>query len=914
MTTVDPTGKGPSPEPARTSARTPGPPDPAPRALSAPDPAPRALSAPDPAPRAPDAPGTPIPHATDAATRKSAPGRRRGRWARRACVALGPLYIKVGQILATRSDWLPPGAVDELRTLQDRGRAMGPAGVTRALRRHYGRPLTDVFASFDPVPVASASIAQVHRATLPDGTRVAVKVVKRGVPTALRTHLALLTALVRAAHTLLPPLRPLRMPSRVAEVTRLLGDQLSMTTELANMTTVAANFENHPFVTVPRAFPELSGERVLVMEYAEGIPGGDFHRVDLDRAELARRLQDILLTMLYLDGVVHGDLHPGNVLLSPDGRFTLLDFGITASYTPAETWGLVSFNRAATQHEWDLAVRRFTDHFVLADGDPMASPGYADQLRAVFVHHFHTVSDRWSGAAFFQDVNQVLRRHGAAYTTAYTKGELAMLSCEGYMAQIDPTMDIWANTRRFADRYSPALRGPLKERFDRHFAATTPTSLALRDRARAHLIAPTHLDRYASPSPYPLFIAGASGSRLTDVDGNEYIDLGGGGGPALLGRGHPVVREALIRAAATSNLNVIGHEAEVELAELLVDAFPAAERAILANSGTEASLHAIRLCRAHRPRSRLIAKHEGHFHGFADPVSVSSWFRVAGPPHAPEPIAGSPGTSGAVVRDTLVLQAGDPHSLDRLRGHAADIAGVLIEPMTITAEGADPGYLRALRGLCTELGIPLVFDEVVTGFRVAYGGIQTRTGIAPDLTVLGKAIGGGLPCGAVVGTAELTEYGRGSGDPFRDAEERAFLGGTMSGNHVTCVTGLAALRQLRDHPALYTELDRRTDLLARGLRQAADAHGVPLVLRAYHSIFALAFTHRRLRTFRDRLHGLDYRATAALAYWMRTQGVYLPELHAFLLSTAHTDTDVEQVVTAFDRSLGEMREAGLFTR
>ncbi|MCC3650859.1 aminotransferase class III-fold pyridoxal phosphate-dependent enzyme [Streptomyces sp. S07_1.15] len=893
--------------------------------------------------------GTPAASATE--------GRRLGRRLRRLCTLLGPMYVKFGQILSTRSDLLPPGAVEELRVLRDNGRAMGPRRVVRTLEKEYGKPLGQVFASFDPVPVASASIAQVHHATLRDGdggtearkagnrsgkrsgngdgtgTRVAVKVVKRGVPASMRLHLALLRGLVRTAHALLPPIRTLRMPQRVAEIGRLLAEQLSMETERANMTAVAENFAGHPFVRVPRSHPELSTDRVLVMEYVEGIRGSDFAEVDVPPRELARRLQDILLTMLYLDGTCHGDMHPGNILLTRDGRFTLIDFGITAYYTEAEKWGLVSFNNAAIHHRWDLAVRRFTEYFVETDARPkkrrrtrgkarteaaapaealLADESYTTALKEVFVHHFETASGRWSGTDFFRDVSEVLRRHGVSYTAAYTKGELAMLSCEGFMAQIDPELDIWENTRRFADRYSTSLSGAVKERFDAYFAVATPKSLAMRDRARRSLVAPTHLDRYFFPSAYPLFIAGGSGARLTDLDGNEYIDLGGGGGPAVLGRGHPVVREALRSAAATCNINALGHEPEVALAELLTDAFPGADRAVFSNSGTESALHAIRLCRVRRPGARRIAKFEGHFHGFSDQAMVSSWFRVAGPRDAPEAVAGCPGTPGGAVRDTLVLQFGHPRSLDILRRNASDVAGVLVEPLPTTAGGIDRNYLAALRALCTELDIPLVFDEVVSGFRVAYGGVQTLTGITPDLTVLGKIIGGGLPCGALVGTAEMIEYGRTTGDPFRDAEERGFLGGTMSGNHLSCSTGLAALTHLRDNPGVYADLERRTELLADGMRAVAEEHGVPMRLRARHSVFSLAFTHKDLPYFRDSLHGVNFRATTALAYWMRMYGVYLPELHAFLISAAHTDEDVASVLRSFDRSVGEMRAAGLF--
>ncbi len=852
-------------------------------------------------------------HAAAQATAAPEKGRTLGRWLRRLCVAMGPLYVKFGQILSTRSDLLPPGAIAELRVLQDALPAMKPRHTLRILERSYGRPLRDVFAHFDLTPVASASVAQVHRAELPDGTPVAVKVLKRGVSRSMRFHLALLTGMWRTLHALVPPLRQQQMPTRIGEMSKLLREQLSMRTELANMTALRTNLDGHPFVKIPAAYPELSDDNVLVMEFVQGIKGTEHHKVNVSRKVLARRLQDLMFTMLYLDGVCHGDLHPGNLFLTEDGTFVLVDFGITAYLTETEKWGLASFNYAATKYQWDLAAERFTTHFVVGRDALMDDPAYVSDLKDVLEHHYRTVSDQWSGMDFFKDVSAVLRRHGAAYTPNFTKAELAVLSCEGYATQIDPDIDIWENARAFSDRYSPFMSKEVKARFDTYFAATTPKSLELRDRAKNSLIASTHLDRYFFPSAYPLFVAEAEGSSLTDVDGNHYVDLSGGYGPHILGRGHPVIQRALAEAGKACNINALGHEAEVELAETIVDAFPGADKAIFSNSGTEAVIHAVRLCRVYRPKARKIAKFEGHYHGFSDQAMVSSWFRVDGPKDAPTPVAGCPGTPETVVRDTLVLQFGQDASLEQLRRHAGDIAGVLVEPMAATEGGINLDYLTRLRALCTELDIPLVFDEVVSAFRIAYGGVQTVTGITPDLTVLGKIIGGGLPLGAVIGRRELIDRGKTTGDPFRDYEERAFLGGTLSGNYVACRTGLAALHHLRDNPEIYTELRRRTELLATGMRAVAARHGVQLRLNANDSIFSVAFTHKKATLFRDNLHGANFKATLALAYWMRMHGVYLPELHAFLISAAHTDTDIAFVVDAFDRTLGEMSDAGFFT-
>ncbi|MBF6442140.1 aminotransferase class III-fold pyridoxal phosphate-dependent enzyme [Nocardia farcinica] len=827
-------------------------------------------------------------------------------------VRMGPIYIKMGQIAATRSDLFGPDWVSTLRVLQDQTPHMTAAQSRRAVERELGRPLTQVFRRFDAEPVASASVAQVHVAELLDGRKVAVKLVKDGVPEQIEESLKSIATLLRLLNRATPRLRELDVATRFDEIARLLRPQADMTHEAAQQRRIHANFAGHPYVTVPAVLDELVTSRMLVMQFMDGIPGKRVEEVGFPRDQLARRLQDVIYTMLYMHGVCHGDPHPGNVMFGPTGELILLDYGVTVELTEDEKWGLSSFYYACTRKEWHNAIDRFTRYFVLADEKLHRNrAAYDAEMAEVLRYHFDISSSQWSTISYFNDVSAVLRKYDSRYTTNFTKVELVFLSCEGFASQIDPDIDIWANARRFTDRYSPYMSAEVEARFAAGFAEQMPTSLRLRDRAQATLVAPTHIDRYFFPSGFPVFVESAAGGWVRDFDGNDYLDLSGGYGPHLLGYGHPAITEAITTGVRRGLVNGIGNPGEIELAEQLVRAFPAADKAVLCNSGTEAILFAIRMARGYRRRA-TVAKFEGHYHGFSDQGMVSSWFRFSGDRHRPDPVAGSQGVDPATVANTVVMQYGDLDGLARIREHADELACVILEPMPTSVVALNVEFLTALRELCTELDIPLIFDEVVSGFRVAYGGVQVLADVHPDLTCLGKVIGGGLPCGAVVGRAELIDTAKSSQDPFYDYENKVFAGGTLSGNSLTCAAGLAVLRHLDAHREIYDDLESNTQRLAGMLREATAQREIACRINASRSIFSLNFSHRAAGLYRDRMAGSNFKATIALAYYMRKHQVYLPELHSFLISAAHTTEDLDQIAHAFDKSLDEMLADNLF--
>ncbi|MGB8509273.1 MAG: aminotransferase class III-fold pyridoxal phosphate-dependent enzyme [Pyrinomonadaceae bacterium] len=834
------------------------------------------------------------------------------KWLRNYLVRLGPVYIKMGQIIATRSDLIPEEWVSTLRTLQDAAPHMNEAQTIRQVEQELGQPIDRVFKEFCVQPIASASIAQVHKATLHDGRRAAVKLVKKDIPRQIDSNLRVITCLVRLVHAIAPSARRLNLPKRLDELKGLIVSQADMKHEAERQEIIHANFQGHSFVRVPAVYKQLSSSGMLVMEFMEGISGKDVHLVRYPRCRLAQRLQDTIYTMLYMHGLCHGDTHPGNLFFTEDGNLILLDFGITVELSEDEKWGLSSFYYACMRKEWDIAVERFTKHFV-TNTDRLKEnwSSYSADIEKILQWHFDTHSTRWSTIAYFKDINTVLLKYDALYTTNFTKVELVFLSCEGFATQIDPEIDIWKNARIFTDRYSPYIGASVKRTFDTYFEKNIPSSLAMRDTANDFMVAPTHMHRYFFPSAYPLFVKTASRGHITDVDDNCYVDLSSGYGPHILGYAHPAITEALSARLNLGFVNALGNDAEVELAQLIVEAFAPGGKAILCNSGTEAVLVAVRLCRAYRRRSR-VAKLEGHFHGFSDMGMVSSWFRFAGSKYKPQPIAGTEGSDRGTVENTLVLQYGHIDGLERLREEADTLACIICEPMPSSLANYDKEFLQALRSLCTELDIPLIFDEVVTGFRVAYGGSQTLMGIVPDLTCVGKIIGGGLPCGGVVGLRKLIEIARSSEDPFFDYENKVFVGGTMSGNTLSCTAGVAALKHLKQHPEIYVELDTKTNWLASEFREIAARKGISCRVNARNSIFSLNFTHRTAKFYRDKLAGSNFKATIALAYYMRKYSVYMPELHSFLLSAAHTQEDLETIAVAFDQSLEEMLADGLF--
>ncbi|MFE5852967.1 aminotransferase class III-fold pyridoxal phosphate-dependent enzyme [Streptomyces sp. NPDC056500] len=825
---------------------------------------------------------------------------------------MGPLYIKMGQIAATRSDLLPTEWVSTLRSLHDQTPHMSPQRTRRAIERELGDSLESGFSAFELRPVASASVAQVHVAHLHNGRKVAVKLVKDGVTTQIEESLRTLGALVKLVHRLVPRARRLNLPTRFDELARLLRPQADMKHEAGRQQRIHANFAEHPYVRVPAVLPELVTDRMLVMEFMDGIPGNHAESVGIPRERLARRLQDVVYTMLYMHGLSHGDPHPGNVLFTPDGELVLLDFGVTVELSEHEKWGLSSFYYACIRKEWSLASERFTRHFVLTSPELEAQrTEYDRRMMEILRHHFDISSTQWSSMAYVGDVLKLLGNFHAQYTTNFTKVELVFLSSEGFVTQIDPNIDIWSNARKFTDRYSPYMSAEVESRFAAHFSQQMPATLQLRERARNTLVAPGHADRYFFPSAFPVFVRQATGGRVRDFDDNEYLDLCGGYGPHLLGYAHPAINAAISASLENGLINGIGNPHEVELAELLVASFPSAEKALMCNSGTEAILFAIRMCRGYRRRNK-VAKFEGHYHGFSDQGMVSSWFRFSGETDWPQPIAGSLGTDPGTVDNTLVLQYGDLCGLTRLREYADELACVILEPMPTSVVTLDVPFLTELRSLCTELAIPLIFDEVVSGFRVAYGGVQNLVDIHPDLTCLGKVIGGGLPCGAVVGRATFIDMAKSSQDPFYDYENKVFAGGTLSGNSLTCAAGTAVLRHLDANPQLYTQLEDKTQRLAAMLRQSTSHRDIACKINARNSIFSLTFSHREARLYRERMAGSNFKATIALAYYMRKHQVYLPELHSFLISAAHTTEDLHQVALAFERSLDEMLADGLF--
>lgn len=398
-----------------------------------------------------------------------------------------------------------------------------------------------------------------------------------------------------------------------------------------------------------------------------------------------------------------------------------------------------------------------------------------------------------------------------------------------------------------------------------------------------------------NPEGLRMTIATAEGSRITDVEGTEWIDYVCGAGALILGHQPPDVVESVQRQAART-LHQYGSltDVAIELAATVVDAIPAAERMVFTTTGSEATLYAMRMARAFTGKTKIL-KFEGAFHGNHD------YAGVAVSPAEPSPYPhGFPFTEGAPreVTDTMVIT---PYNdLERVRrvvaDHGDELAAIIVEPVQRIISPL-PGFLEGLRAICDETGLVLIFDEVVTGFRLAYGGAQEHFGVTADIASYGKIIGGGGPMGAVVGKAELidqTHPGR-KGSPGY-----VYASGTLHGNPLGAAAGLATLGHLRE-AGFYDSLAGRTEKLAEGMREVLDRHGREAIVETVGSLWQILHMGESPRSYTDFL-GSDRTANVALDTELMRNGInVIPNLRRFV-SSAHTDEDFELTIAALDKS------------
>jgi glutamate-1-semialdehyde 2,1-aminomutase len=390
----------------------------------------------------------------------------------------------------------------------------------------------------------------------------------------------------------------------------------------------------------------------------------------------------------------------------------------------------------------------------------------------------------------------------------------------------------------------------------------------------------------------PLFIKYGKGSKIVDVDGNEFVDYVGSWGPLILGHAHPQVIKAIQKAAEKGTNYGAPTESEVVLAKLICEAMPSIEMVRMVNSGTEATMSAIRLARAFTGRNKIV-KFTGCYHGHSDGLLIK-----AGSGVATLGIPDSPGVPASYASQTLTSPYNDIQSIEQIfarRGN--EIAAVIVEPVAANMGLVlpEPGFLESLRKLTVESGALLIFDEVITGFRVAYGGAQSQYKIKPDLTCLGKIIGGGLPVGAYGGRRDIMQLIAPSGPVYQ--------AGTLSGNPIVMAAGIETLKILKN-PAIYRQIENRCAVLIKGINDAIRNHHSLASVSTIGSLFTLFFMDKKINNYAAAAKS-DTTLYAKFFHRMLEQGIYLPpsQFETAFVSAAHTDEDIRLTIQAVEESL-----------
>ena len=391
----------------------------------------------------------------------------------------------------------------------------------------------------------------------------------------------------------------------------------------------------------------------------------------------------------------------------------------------------------------------------------------------------------------------------------------------------------------------------------------------------------------------PIFIERGAGSKFYDVDGNEYIDYIGSWGPHLFGHNPPFIKEALKRTFENGTSFGAPTEMEVKMAQLITDLVPSVEMVRMVNSGTEATMSAVRVARGYTGRDKFI-KFEGCYHGHADHFLIK-----AGSGALTFGVPTSPGVTKANASDTLLADYNNINSVKELvTKYRGQIAAIIIEPIAgnMGVVQANEEFLVELRGICNEESIVLIFDEVMSGFRVAAGGAQEILGVKPDLSTFGKIIGGGLPVGAFGGKREIMEMLSPSGPVYQ--------AGTLSGNPLAMCAGFAALTYIKEHPEIYVQLEKSSMYLENGFKENLNAVGKNYAMNRVGSMMCMFFTEKPVNDFKSALTS-NTELYGKYFHEMLNHGIYLApaQFEALFVSTAHTKEDLDKTIAAHKESL-----------